>query len=398
MDFVPRWESHAPLQPITIESALGAGDDDQCWCGSPRVFADCHKGRSTHARANLFEIDKIKRDRDRRLQCLHVGDGQRCTELPIRSHLASKSSWLRPVSTQEHVYGLRPDLPGARLLKRLEDNSCLLDRIGINKASLFPGFCSSHDDALFREIDQAVDVVDEKIAAMIGYRSFARSFRVKERFLRDADLYKSLDSGKSLEEQVRDQNAANANLRGFWFSQQDMWPRMRGFCEAAYGGGSNQFEFQCIEFDITLPIVYCGAYSCEMDMLGRRRPDAVSNLPAGHFPIMAQALVPAHGRSLHVMGWLRDGFEAAYREVAGCVRYIKRERLATMVCRFGMDTCESFFVQPAWYDALTGRERSIMDLNLHNLARLPHSQYCMMDLPDLTIAARPTRLFQSWIR
>lgn len=98
----------------------------------------------------------------------------KCGKKAIKSHSQSASSSLKSIQINGLVIGR--DLvsfptspqPGWR-------------KIGINKASIFPGFCSKHDDKLFNQADSlSIENINKKALYFLSFRTFASEMRKKE--------------------------------------------------------------------------------------------------------------------------------------------------------------------------------------------------------------------------
>lgn len=60
-----------------------------------------------------------------------------------------------------------------------EHKNYVLQKISINDASVFPLWCEFHDNEIFKEIDNNIDLNNEYHLNLIAYRSLAREFRIQ---------------------------------------------------------------------------------------------------------------------------------------------------------------------------------------------------------------------------
>ena len=83
-------------------------------------------------------------------KCLVPG----CNQKAINSHSQQKEGQLRAIARNGNVYALERNL--YRALKGTEQRSSLLylSLVGLKEASVFPGFCASHDTSLFAHIEK----------------------------------------------------------------------------------------------------------------------------------------------------------------------------------------------------------------------------------------------------
>jgi hypothetical protein len=391
--FSPVWERDAG-PPFVHPPGRSLADSEQCWCGGPFAYAQCHKNRAHHPAFKGYDADVTRKRRDAAAKCIAAVTGQ-CANLAIGSHIVSRAASLAPIATNGHIYGLALD---DRSFRRLESGKDLLSKIGLNRASVFPAFCAHHDATLFYDLDTARGIPNADAVTAIAYRALAKVAFIKGRVLRDFDLMKRLDSGKPIQEQVRVQNEANQYLHGSWLSVRDLSRRM-AMLESLLrkDAGVGSLEFHAVYFDQVLPVVATGGFTCEIDMAGRGTYDHFVER-SGQTPCLAHALLPYGERTVQLLAWLRDGFEDVYRTVSMSILSHPKERWATVVCRFAFEICEMSFIAPAWYDSLTAAERRQIEMNMHSLAGISHSPACVLDSRELTVPGRPTFMHQSWLR
>ncbi|MDO9152999.1 MAG: hypothetical protein Q7U47_04710 [Paludibacter sp.] len=96
-----------------------------------------------------------------------------CNSMTISSHLLQKNGILNRISHQNHLYeiGINP----------FNTPSFNFQKIGINKALTFPGFCNKHDTEIFREIEtKSIDFKDYRTNLLFSYRILVNELRKKE--------------------------------------------------------------------------------------------------------------------------------------------------------------------------------------------------------------------------
>ena len=105
------------------------------------------------------------------------GMKEHCSKKIIKAHTVSKSGCLAEISDEtNHVLGLKPSLSS------LNKNSGIvhLEKIGINRASTFGGFCSFHDKELFSPIEDNEFVYTEEQCFLLAYRAVAKEQYAKQ--------------------------------------------------------------------------------------------------------------------------------------------------------------------------------------------------------------------------
>lgn len=112
-----------------------------------------------------------------RAKCLHPD----CSLDAIDSHSQQKLGQLRAISESGEVYGMQRN--HYQTLKTLPDGP-LLVRTGIAEASTFKGYCSKHDEAIFKPIEsRPLEPDDEEQAFILFVRAFSYEFAQKRRIL-----------------------------------------------------------------------------------------------------------------------------------------------------------------------------------------------------------------------
>ena len=115
------------------------------------------------------QVNKIFKEK----KCLHP-DNSNCGGGIIRSHTIQKNGALRKIEGPEgHVWGF------VQNKKFDEAGPFTVDKISINDASTFNGFCSNHDNQLFHCVDDYdFEPTDEQVF-MLTYRTVVRELYTK---------------------------------------------------------------------------------------------------------------------------------------------------------------------------------------------------------------------------
>ena len=114
-----------------------------------------------------------------------------CTNPAIRAHSIQNSRIIDLLARDGHVKMIEPVLrPGSLPRFRFND-------VGRNRASAFEGFCTDHDQALFRRIDSdPLTAPDEQQLFLLAYRAASRELHAS--FTAGANAQKSYESSKSI--------------------------------------------------------------------------------------------------------------------------------------------------------------------------------------------------------
>lgn len=121
-----------------------------------------------------------------------------CSKKIVKAHTVPKSSSLKAIAEDGHVYGLRYSLESIRKFNgRLEP-----ELIGINNASTFNGFCKIHYDSIFSPIEKGVFTGTQEQCFLLAYRSLSRECYTKSAMNSMADFRARMDQGKSIDTQM----------------------------------------------------------------------------------------------------------------------------------------------------------------------------------------------------
>jgi hypothetical protein len=113
-----------------------------------------------------------RREMLREDMCLHPGAD--CSGVICNSHSIQQSK-LSAIGKAGHVYSVEFDL--GKIVKKPEFDA--LTKLGIEKTSVFRGFCAKHDDDLFRPIDaQDFQCTSEQLF-LYFYRAICRELHVR---------------------------------------------------------------------------------------------------------------------------------------------------------------------------------------------------------------------------
>lgn len=129
---------------------------EKCPCGSDEKFEKCcylNVKNSENLDIRSIEhlqyliaknMEKAENETIKELGCLYP-DKSSCNGNPINSHLLQKNRILSSIQDDGHVLVFN--------YKNFLPNNDIFDEVGINKATVFKGFCNKHDTELFIPIE-----------------------------------------------------------------------------------------------------------------------------------------------------------------------------------------------------------------------------------------------------
>lgn len=126
------------------------GRNDLCWCGSGYKYKKCHLGREKQDPLSIEQIGEAQRKAFGSKYCSAPEPMKDdCSGYIVKAHTVSKRGSLQQISRDGHVYSLIPSL--GNIIKY--DGRLQPVLTGLNKASIFTGFCSKHDNDIFYKIE-----------------------------------------------------------------------------------------------------------------------------------------------------------------------------------------------------------------------------------------------------
>lgn len=161
-----------------------------------------------------------------------------CNSKTISSHLLQKNGILNRISYQNHLYeiGINP----------FNTSIFNFQKIGINKALTFPGFCNKHDTEIFREIEtETIDFNNYRTNLLFSYRILVNELRKKEILI---DWFKANIKNKELRTHITPDyfNRLDVSINGYKMALKDGEYYLKYFNSDIYQNTKN-FSFMTFE-------------------------------------------------------------------------------------------------------------------------------------------------------
>ncbi len=119
-----------------------------------------------------------------------------CSQVAVSSHSQQKEGQLRAIAKEGLVYSLNRNF-FKTFTKTIEGEvEPLISKIGIQEASVFPGYCSQHDDMIFAPLEKSpLTHRNAKQAALLFLRAISLEYAVKRKMsLQMAMFAKAVES------------------------------------------------------------------------------------------------------------------------------------------------------------------------------------------------------------
>jgi hypothetical protein len=166
-----------------------------CHCGSGLKYKNCHLKKENDETMKTYELDKELKDSYSKKKCMAKSlKDDKCSKKIIKAHTISKSANLKVIAKDGHVFSFK------KSIQALHDNSFTypIEKIGINNASVFNGFCAKHDKDLFSIIEDSDIIFSDEQIFMLAYRTVSNELYLKYASHDNTIKAKNYDKGLSL--------------------------------------------------------------------------------------------------------------------------------------------------------------------------------------------------------
>ncbi len=180
------------------------GRNDPCWCNSGQKYKYCHLDRETEIRLPQSALAHNVAKKSRLLECLHPSASpSNCTQI-ISAHTIQSSTTLQAIADDtHHVLSFHPPQTDSSGRRRL-------NKVGINNASTFEGFCSKHDNETFAPIEKKEIELSPQQCFLLLYRTTCHEYYQKKSILKSAEYMKRhIDKGLPIHHQYYAQKTLN---------------------------------------------------------------------------------------------------------------------------------------------------------------------------------------------
>lgn len=330
------------------------GRNDLCWCGSGLKYKRCHLGRERQEPPQLWSIAKELRKVFGAKECLvPTSMKSDCSGLIVNAHTVPKRESLLKIARDNHVYSLALNLEnmakyGGRAKPEL---------VGINKASTFSGFCSSHDNSIFAPIERQPFTKSPEQCFLLAYRAMAMELFKKKLALSASSIRRQTDKGKSISEQQRIQSFNALLDTGFSAGLKDMAYNKGLYDKILLSKDFKDIRAYVLVLDQPPPVMCSSAYSIEHDFKGNMLQD-LSNLDAIAHQITYTSFFSGKNGFI-VFSWLSKS-DAVCRQLIDSLRALSPSRVADVLIGFFFTFTENLHIQPDWWDALSEEKREIL--------------------------------------
>lgn len=327
------------------------GRNKKCWCGSGLKFKRCHDGRDR--KKPISKGEKIARHYDvmKKEKCYVPTELQSECNVIIKAHTISKSSGLSEICDRtNHVLGLKYDPV------TIERNKGKLkfEKIGINNASTFKGFCSRHDKELFSSFEDSTFIGTREQCFGLTYRALSKEIHAKEAVLSLIALRKQDDRGMPFEYQFQHQEYLKIYEVGTKKAIEELSVFKQNLdCEMLYRE-YKPLSYLVIESSKPIPVVVSSIVYPIYSFKGHSIQNLL-NIKIDPEQLIFNAF-NSNGKGFVLFSWLQDS-EIIDNFVDSLIT-LNKDKIFSALVRFFFSSAENSFISPVWWDSLTIVQRT----------------------------------------
>ena len=279
-----------------------------------------------------------------------------CSQTIAKAHTIQKKGGLAAIAEAGHVLTVKPTMK-----ELIETEGTPSPRkIGVNNASVFPGFCSKHDDSIFKAIEGKSLSLAKDTAFLFSYRAIAYERFAKVAQLKGIDIQREADRGHPFWKQAIIQGMIHALVEGIKIGLRDVDDWKKQFDTRLLSGARDDFHFLAIRFDRVLPIVACGAFHPEFDFQG----NPLQRLGRDHldYDHITVSVTTFEGQTIMVFGWIGSD-EGAAKALTVSFLKVPDDRKADALVLLLFIQLDNLFLRPSWWKSAFNHrsERSQQD-------------------------------------
>jgi hypothetical protein len=330
------------------------GRNDPCWCGSGKKYKHCHLGREHERPIGPGEAGNELHKLLRKEECLAPnGYLGKCDKKIVNAHTVPRSGSLARIARDGHVYTFKADPLSLERTAGKPSPSL----IGIKQASAFTGFCSRHDNEIFKPIEDQDFIGTPLQCFLLGYRAVAREFFFKKRTAEAIDDLKGMDRGKSVRAQEQIQQFLQVYETGTNAGLRDIGKHKSQFDEALVNGDVTIYHYYIIDL-VEPPSIMCsGGVFPDYDFQGTQLQDLL-NLDRTPSLITFSSFATQSGGAV-VFSWLKDS-DAVCQNLVNSLDRLSDQELPSAVVRFFFEYCENIFMSPSWWESLADTQQQVL--------------------------------------
>ncbi len=342
--------------PSPLQASRKMPPNERCWCGSGKKWKKCHKDRENQTKLPIGAyLAAMKAEMIAAGYCSHpLASAATCGDRIIRAHTVQKKGGIAAIAEDGHVISVKC---GYEDIAK-NDGEIIPRKLGVKDASTFNGFCSTHDDEMFKPIEVGKPILATDTAFLLSFRAIAYEVFSKQSAISSLYIQRDIDKGTPFEIQCVIQEHLHIYGAGLQRGLKDVTGWKAEYDVAFKSKNYDWFKFYGIVFSDILPVVGCGAFHPEFDFHGN--PLQRISRGSGPFQHVAFNLTVLNGVSVMVFGWTQD-IDGPATQFANSYRSLPDDQKADAAVRLAFEHIENIYFKPSWWNAISDdmREEAI---------------------------------------
>lgn len=325
------------------------GRNQKCWCGSGLKFKHCHFERENAKPLSKGKILEYENTVSNREYCYCPTDLRYECDQVIKAHTISKVSGLTHIADNtNHVLGLKQNL--SQFIKNSRKPK--FERLGVNKASTFKGFCKKHDKILFSSFEDSYFIGELDQCYALTFRSVAKELYAKENALQIARFMKRIDNGRPIAYQVYLQEYLQMYTLGLKTAISELYRIKENLDHKLLNRKFKPYSFLVLESTSPLPIVTSSIVNPTHDFNGNFLQDLTD------LHIIPQHLCfnsfSSNGKSFVILSWLQDA-KVVEKFIQSFLEIDDEDIFSALIYLF-LNFAENTFISPNWWQQLSSTQ------------------------------------------
>jgi hypothetical protein len=296
---------------------------------------------------HLANLMAKARQEVKRKYCLHPDAPNTCSKRIVAAHSIQRAMLARHITDDGHVMHFKVEPTPTGILVAPE-------RIGLNRATTFFGFCDKHDCELFQPLEGEEFEFAPRQIALLGYRAVCREVYQKEAEIAAADEMRDyiarcpeIPAFAEKDRIHQIQRLARLNAR------KNLRRAREAFVELVTTDHHHSLRYFCIHFK-DAPVYFASvAFLPEWDFDGVRLQDL------GHledfYPICFSAWAKG-GDSAVIFCWHKSA-DKFCKPFLDSLRRSKPHRLGNRILGMAFEYAENIVFRSDWWEKIPGRDR-----------------------------------------
>jgi len=318
--------------------------NDKCWCGSGIKYKKCHLNRDKKQRPSIEEARKVYKKTFSKKYCLHPeANSNTCKGGIVKAHSIQWGCGLSCIAEDNHVYRLMPKVTYSPPSYSIE-----VERIGINDASTFNGFCNFHDNNTFRQLEKYSFEASIDQIFLLAYRAQCREIFMKERQHEMLPHMHEMDKGRDLSEQREMQEYIACYGAGVALGMTTSKKQKAKYDYALLNNDYSEMIYYVIFFDNKPELLCSGASILETDFLGRGYNQLGRNDIDQEE--VTFSIIPTEKGLAVVFAWLDRGKDT--QTFFSSLSSLGEGNLPNAIVRYAFEYYENTYFSPRWWNSL----------------------------------------------